>query len=64
MINITQEEANAINIITSQAQHLQSELAKVNEAGKSVIALIEVKYNAVFDTKTGEFNPKEDTQTE
>jgi hypothetical protein len=58
MIQITQDEANAINIISIKAQSLQAELTAVHQARQATISLIENKYDAVFDPQTGQFNSK------
>lgn len=59
MITLTQDEVNALNILTQNAANLEVALKNAVAAQKAVIALIEVKYNAVFDEKIDEFMPKE-----
>uniref|UniRef100_A0A6M3IPB0 Uncharacterized protein n=1 Tax=viral metagenome TaxID=1070528 RepID=A0A6M3IPB0_9ZZZZ len=58
MITITQDEVYTFNILNGQAQNLQNELQKAGAAQKSFIELLENKYNATFDPKTGTFTEK------
>ena len=59
MITITQEEANALNIIGQQAIALQNQVNQMKAAQGSVIVLLENKYDATFDPASGELKPKE-----
>jgi len=58
MIELTQDEVNAINIIATQAQNLQAQLNQTLAAQKSVIALLEKKYKATFNPVTGTLEEK------
>ena len=58
MIQLTQEELNAINLLGAQAQQAQAQLQQIQAAQMSVIKLLEVKYDAVFNQQTGQFEPK------
>jgi len=58
-IQITPDELNAVNILGAQAQQIQSQLQQVQAAQLSIINLLELKYDAVFDPTTGKFNPKD-----
>lgn len=58
MIKLEQSEVTTFNIMAEKGNVLQQGLAQVQEAQKSYIKLLELKYNAVFDEKTGQFNEK------
>lgn len=58
MIKLEQSEANTFNILAEKGQALQQALAQVQEAQRSYIKLLELKYSVVFDEKTGQFEPK------
>ena len=58
MIELTQDEVNAINIIAAQAQNLQAQLNQVLAAQKAVVALLEKKYKAKFNPETGQLGPR------
>ncbi|MCW4048227.1 MAG: hypothetical protein NWE89_00690, partial [Candidatus Bathyarchaeota archaeon] len=58
MIELTQEEVNAINIIAAQAQNLQAQLNQVLAAQKAVVTLLEKKYKAKFNPETGQLEGK------
>lgn len=62
MIQLEGGELNLINILASNSQRTKNEFDKCMSAQESLIKLIEKKYNAVFDQKTGEFNPKQKTK--
>lgn len=59
MIELTQDEVNAINIIAIQAQNLQAQLNQTLAAQKALIALLERKYKAMFDPESGQLKPRE-----
>jgi len=58
MITITQEEANALNIIGQQAITLQNQFNQVKAAQGAMITLLENKYDATFQAETGQFKPR------
>ena len=57
MIELTQDEVNAINIIAAQAQNLQAQLNQTLAAQKAIVALLEKKYKAKFNPQTGKLEP-------
>ncbi len=57
MIQLTQEELNAINLLGAQAQQAQTQLTQIQAAQMSVIKLLEKKYKAIFNKETGQFEP-------
>ena len=59
MIELTPDEVNAFNIIAAQANNAKVQLDSAMSAQKAMISLLEIKYNAVLDEKTGQFIPKE-----
>jgi len=59
MIQLTQEEVNAFNIISAQANNIKTQLEAAQAAQKAFINLLELKYDAVFDEKTGQLKEKE-----
>ena len=59
MINLTQDEVNAFNIIAAQANNAKVQLDSALSAQKAMISLLEIKYDAVLDKETGQFIPKE-----
>ena len=59
MIQVTQEELWAFNGLNGLAQNTRVELDRQIAARDALIKLLEQKYDAVFDVKTGTFNPKE-----
>lgn len=59
MITLKHEEVYAFNILEGSAKNTQAELQRVIAARDSYISLLELKYNATFDPKTGQLNPKE-----
>ncbi len=58
MIQLTQEEQNAVNLLGNQAKQVQAQLQQIRDAQMSVIKLLEAKYNAVYDPKMGQLNEK------
>jgi len=54
-IQITEDEINAVTILSQQVASIHLQLTKGIAARKSVITLLEVKYQSVFDEKTGVF---------
>ena len=64
MIQLTQEEMNAINLLGAQAQQAQTQLQQIQAAQMSVIKLLEAKYDAVFNQQTGQFEPKSEELAE
>ena len=59
MIEITQEELNAFNILAAQSLKIQQQLIQAKAAQDAFIKLLEVKYKAVFDPETGLITPIE-----
>jgi len=64
MVQLTQEELNAINLLGAQAQQVQVQLTQIKAAQMSIVKLLEGKYEATFDEKTGTFLPKEKRKAE
>ena len=64
MIELSQAEMDAINIIAMQAQSLQAKLNQATGAQQALIALLEKKYKAVFDPASGQFRKKCLTHTD
>ncbi len=60
MITLSQDEVTAFNIISSNLNVLQQQLNQGQSAQIAVIRLLEIKYHATFDEKTGKF---EETKT-
>ena len=58
MIQLTQEELWAFNILNNQVNNVQAELNKDVAARNSYIKLLEGKYNAVFNQEKGQLEPK------
>jgi len=58
MIQLTQEEMWAFNILNNQVTSVQSELQKDIAARDSLIKLLENKYDAVFNPQNGQLEPK------
>jgi len=58
MIQLTQEEVWTFNILEGSAKNAQAELQRMIAARDSYIGLLEAKYNAIFDRKTGTLEPK------
>lgn len=58
MIQITQDELNAFNIISAQYTNTKAQLEATVAAQNAIIALLELKYNAVFNKDTGTFESK------
>ena len=56
MITLDQSEVTAFNILAEKANMFQQGLTQVQEAQLSYIKLLELKYKAVYDEKTGRFN--------
>ena len=59
MIELTPEEVWAFNGLNGLAQNTRAELDRQIAARDALIKLLEQKYDAVFDVKTGTFNLKE-----
>ena len=55
---ITQEETNALEILTNSAKQADSELQRQLAARQALIKLLEGKYKATFDEKTGQFKKR------
>lgn len=53
MIQISQEELWAFNILDAQIANVESELRKDIAARDSYIKLLELKYDATLDPKSG-----------
>ena len=58
MIQITQEELWGFNVLDGQVRNAMAEVKRLQAARDSYIKLLELKYNAVYDPKTGTFGPK------
>jgi len=58
MTNITTEEKAALAVLTGHVNQVNSELVASMNARKAYIALLESKYTAEFDERSGNFNPK------
>jgi hypothetical protein len=58
MIQLSQDEVVAFNILAVKAQETQEMLNGAVAAQQAFISLCELKYNAVYDKETGKFNPK------
>jgi len=57
MIKLEESEVWAFNILNKNAQMVQEELRRCGTAQQAYIKLLETKYNATFDPKTGQFEP-------
>ncbi len=57
-IQISQEELWGLNILNTQINNVQAELKRSMAARDSFVKLLEVKYDAVFNLKTGALEPK------
>ena len=55
---ITPDETKALEILTLTVRQLDAELQRQMAARASVIALLEAKYDSVFNEQTGIFTPK------
>jgi len=58
MINITQEELWAFNVLNNQVANGQAELHRSAAARASYISLLESKYDAVFNLEKCQLEPK------
>lgn len=58
MINITKEERSILAILTGHVNQVNTELQASIAARANYIKLLEDKYSAEFDVKTGQFKPK------
>uniref|UniRef100_A0A6M3L7J1 Uncharacterized protein n=1 Tax=viral metagenome TaxID=1070528 RepID=A0A6M3L7J1_9ZZZZ len=54
-IEITQDENNALVVITTRIMQLESEKKAVVDAQKAIVLLLESKYNAKLNSTTGIF---------
>ncbi len=59
MIKLEQGEIDAHLIIVQSINQLNDQLKTRIKARDSFIKLVEIKYNATFDEKTGQFAEKE-----
>jgi len=64
MIQLTQEEVWAFNILEVNAQNAKAELQRAVAARDSFIRLLEGKYDAVFNPNTGQMEPKLEAKKE
>jgi len=65
MIEITQEEVLALNVLNNIIKAAQAEFQRTIAAQKGYISLLELKYNAKFNPATGqleEIKPEKDTE--
>lgn len=60
MIQPTQEEIWAFNILNANTQKVQEELQRCIAAQQSYIKLLEKKYKAVFNPQTGTLESKKE----
>jgi len=59
MIELTQDEVNAFNILAVNSSNLQQQLNQSKSAQDAFIKLLEIKYKAVFDPQSGQLKLKE-----
>ena len=59
MIQLTEAEVQGFNIIETAIRNLQAELQRDMGARGAYIALLEIKYDAVFNPESGQLKPKE-----
>lgn len=59
MVNITNAELWAFNVLNNTINNAQGELQRAIASRDAYIKLLEDKYNAEFDPKSGQFKPKE-----
>ena len=64
MIEITQEELWAFNILDGSIRNIMAEAQRSQAARDSFINLLEGKYDAVFDPQTGKLEPKPEASKE
>ena len=57
-IQISQEELWGFNVLDGQVRNTMAEVQRLQDARDSYIKLLELKYEAVFDSKTGTLEPK------
>ena len=55
---ITQDETNALIILTAVTQTKQNEVNQSIQARKAMIALLEAKYAVTFNETSGLFEPR------
>ena len=58
MIQLTQDEVNAFNIISQQLVAVKSQSIQVEKAQRAFIVLLEMKYKAKFNEQKGTFEPE------
>lgn len=58
MIELTNSEIWAFNVLSSSVQNAQQELQRAIAARDAYIKLLENKYEAEFDMSTGQLKPK------
>lgn len=59
MVNITNAEQWALNVLGNAINLAQDELQRALAAKEAYIKLLESKYDAEFGPESGEFKPKE-----
>ncbi len=59
MIQLTQEEVWAFNILDGTVRNQQAEMGRSIAARQAYIQALEAKYDATFNSATGQFEPKE-----
>jgi len=59
MIQISQEELWGFNVLDGQVRNIMTETQRLQAARDAYIKLLELKYNATFDPKTGTFEEKD-----
>jgi len=64
MIQVSQEELWAFNILNGQVKTTADEAQRTVAARDILIKLLEIKYNAVFSQGTGTFEPKHEEPVE
>ena len=64
MIQLTQEELWAFNILNSTVTNAQAEFDRSIQARTAYIGLLENKYSATFNQQSGQFELKEVAKAE
>lgn len=59
-IQLTDGEIYTLRVLDTAIQNTQVEIGRLREAKQSQIALLEIKYNARFDSATGQLEPKKE----
>lgn len=59
MIQLTEDEVRAFNVLNNHLRDVKAELQGSMAAVNAYISLLETKYNATFDPTNGKLKPKE-----